>query len=418
MQPIPVSEHVTWVGAVDWDLRDFHGFATPRGSTYNAYLVKGADTVALVDTVKTGFVPELLSRIEKVIDPSTIGLIVVNHVEPDHNSGLREVMEACPNARVVASAPGVRGVAEYHDGLVVEAVGADDVIDLGGVTLRFLPAPMVHWPDSMFTYCPEDTVLMCNDAYGQHLASAERFADEVGATLALEELRVYYANILMPLGSQIAKTLEKVGAAGWQPTVIATSHGVIWRGELVAAAMDAYRQWGSGELADKVVLVFSTMWGSTDELARTIADAVIAEGVDVEVFDLAESSLATIMRELLDSRGLLIGTPTLHHGMLFRVAGFLQYIKGLSPAGRLTASFGSYGWSSGATKEVDDVLAAIGIPVVQEPYTQKYRPTETELEAARVWGTEFAAKVKAAGTAAATSTEAAAGPAGVAGSEA
>jgi flavorubredoxin len=172
MRAVPVSKHVTWVGAVDWNLRDFHGFDTPRGSTYNAYLVQGADKVALIDTVKAQFVPELLSRIAEVLDPARIDLIVVNHIEPDHNSGLRDVMEACPNARVVASGSGVRGIAEYHDGLVVEAVGAADVIDLGGVTLDFLPAPMVHWPDSMFTYCPEDAVLMCNDAYGQHLASA------------------------------------------------------------------------------------------------------------------------------------------------------------------------------------------------------------------------------------------------------
>jgi anaerobic nitric oxide reductase flavorubredoxin len=396
MQPTPVSEHVTWVGALDWDLRDFHGFETPRGTTYNAYLVRGTGTIALVDTVKAPFVGELLSRVSKVVDPAEIGLIVVNHVEPDHNSGLRDVMAACPNARVVASAAGVRGVAEYHDGLVVDEVGADDVIDLGGATLRFLPVPMVHWPDSMFTYCPEDAVLMCNDAFGQHLASAERFADEVEAGLALEEARVYYANILLPLGTQIAKSLEKVVAAGWAPATIAPSHGVIWRGGLVADAIAAYRTWGSGDLLDKAVIVYATMWGSTDELARTIADAVVAEGVDVEVFDLAVSPLARIMRELLDARGLLIGTPTLHHGMLYRVAGFLQYLGGLRPSGRLAASFGSYGWSSGATKEVDDRLAAIGIEVVQEPYTQKYRPTADELEAARVWGAGFARKLKAA----------------------
>jgi flavorubredoxin len=336
------------------------------------------------------------------MDPADIGLIVVNHIEPDHNSGLRDVMAACPNARVVATAAGAKGVAEYHDGLQIDTVTADDVIDLGGATLHFMPAPMVHWPDSMFTYCPEDAVLMCNDAYGQHLASAERFADEVGEIDALEELRVYYANILMPLGTQIAKALEKIEAAGWKPTIIAPSHGVIWRGDLVAKAIDAYRTWGSGQLLDKTVLVFSTMWGSTDELARTIADAVIAEGVDVEVFDLATTPLAHVMRDILDARGLLIGTPTLHRGMLYRVAGFLQYLGGLKAPGRVAASFGSYGWSSGATKEVDDRLAAIGIPVVMEPYTQKFRPTAAELEAARVWGGEFAAKVKAAAVPAAT----------------
>lgn len=394
MRAIPVSSHVTWVGAVDWNLRDFHGFETPRGSTYNAYLVIGTDKVALIDTVKTPFVPELLSRISQVIDPAKIDLIVVNHVEPDHNSGLRDVMAACPDARVVASASGVRGVADYHDGLVVEPVGADDTIDLGGVTLRFLPAPMVHWPDSMFTYCPEDAVLMCNDAFGQHLASAERFADEVGDNLALEELGIYYANILMSLGAQIAKSLEKMAAAQWVPTVIAPSHGVIWRGDLVERAIDAYERWGAGVKRDKVVVAYSTMWGSTDELARTIADAVIAKGLDVELFDLAVSPLARITYELLEAKGLLVGSSTLHHAMLFRVAGFLHYLTALKPPGLMGASFGSYGWSSGATAQVDERLAEMGVTVAQAPYTQKFRPTAAELEAARAWATTFARAVR------------------------
>lgn len=397
MRSVTVSKHITWVGGVDWNLRDFHGFETPRGSTYNAYLVRGSDKVALVDTVKTQFVPELLSRISDVIDPAKIDLIVVNHIEPDHNSGLREVMAACPNARVVASASGVRGIAEYHNGLVVEAVGAADVIDLGGVTLDFLPASMVHWPDSMFTYCPEDAVLMCNDAFGQHLASAERFADEVGVGLALEELRVYYSYILVPFGTAIAKTLQKVAAAGWAPTTIAPSHGVIWRGADVARAIAAYEEAGSEDLLDKVVVVYSTMWGSTDELARTMADAVVSRGVDAELFDLGVASASQITRQLLDARGLLVGSPTLHHGMLPRVAGFLQSIGGLKPPGRLSAAFGSYGWSSGATKEIGDRLTAIGIEVVQDPFTQKFRPTASELESARAWAIEFADKVKAAG---------------------
>jgi flavorubredoxin len=396
MRAVPVSKHVTWVGAVDWNLRDFHGFDTPRGSTYNAYLVQGADKVALIDTVKAQFVPELLSRIAEVLDPARIDLIVVNHIEPDHNSGLRDVMEACPNARVVASGSGVRGIAEYHDGLVVEAVGAADVIDLGGVTLDFLPAPMVHWPDSMFTYCPEDAVLMCNDAYGQHLASAERFADEVGVDLALDELKTYYSYILLPFGAQIAKTLEKLAAAGWAPTTIAPSHGVIWRGETVGRAVAAYEQWGSGELRDKVIVAYSTMWGSTDALALTISDALVEAGLDVQVYDLEVASYSGLMAEMLDAKGLLVGSPTLHHGMLSRVAGFLQSLGGLLPKGRVGSAFGSFGWSSGATKQITDRLTEIGVEVVQDPYTQKFRPTEAELAAAREWAIAFAEKVKTA----------------------
>ncbi|MDO8964545.1 MAG: FprA family A-type flavoprotein [Coriobacteriia bacterium] len=394
MRAIPVSAGIHWVGAIDWNLRDFHGYETPRGTTYNAYLVRGSAMTALVDTVKTPFVPELLARVAEVCDPSTIDLIVVNHVEPDHNSGLRDVMAACPNARVVASSGGVRGVAGYHDGLVVEAVGADDVIDLGGRTLRFMPMPMVHWPDSMFSYCPEDAVLMCNDAFGQHLASAERFADEVGVELALEELADYFANILMPLESQVAKSMEKVQAAGWKPEVIATSHGVIWRGDAVGRAIAAYDRWCANSLEDRVVVAYGTMWGSTDALAKVIADGIASEGVAVELFDLAATPFSKITHALLESRGLILGSPTLHHGMLYRVAGYLQYIAGLKPVGRMGAVFGSFGWSSGATKQMTARLEEIGITMAQADFTQKYRPTEADLSAAREWAAAFARTVR------------------------
>jgi anaerobic nitric oxide reductase flavorubredoxin len=396
MRAIPVSDSIHWVGAVDWNLRDFHGYETPRGTTYNAYLVQGADTIALVDTVKAPFVDELLSRIADVVDPAKVGLIVVNHVEPDHNGGLPAVMAAMPNARVVASAAGVKGIAEYHGGLVVDAVGADDVIDLGGRTLRFLPASMVHWPDSMFTYCPEVTTLMPNDAFGQHMASAERFADEVGVPLALEELGIYFANILMALDTPIEKAIAKLGESGWAPTVIAPSHGVIWRGEALAAALKSYERWTSNTLRDKVVVAYGTMWGSTDALARRIADGVAAEGVEVSLYDLAVSPISTITHDLLEAKGLLLGSSTLHRAMIFRVAGYLQWIAGLKPTGRLGGAFGSYGWSSGAVEQITARMTEIGFQMVGEPYKQKYRPTDEELMAAYQWGREFARAVKGA----------------------
>ncbi len=199
MKSVPVSDGIHWVGAIDWNLRDFHGYETPRGTTYNAYVVVGADKIALIDTVKTPFVPELLERVADVAPLDKIDYIIVNHVEPDHNSGLRAVMEAIPQAKVYASSGGVRGIGGYHGkdlSAKVTAVGANDVIDLGGKTLQFMPMPMVHWPDSMFTYCAESKTLMPNDAFGQHIASSARFADEVGLHFAVQELTDYYANIL------------------------------------------------------------------------------------------------------------------------------------------------------------------------------------------------------------------------------
>ncbi|MBE0417936.1 MAG: FprA family A-type flavoprotein [Coriobacteriia bacterium] len=397
MRSIPVSDSIHWVGAIDWNLRDFHGYETPRGTTYNAYLVRGSEKTALIDTVKESFVDELLARVHGIVDPTEVDLIVVNHVEPDHNGGLRKVMAAMPNARVVASRSGVAGVAEYHNGLEVEAVGADDVIDLGGLTLRFLPMPMVHWPDSMFSYCAEERVLMPNDAFGQHMASSERFADEVGLRLAIEELTVYYANILMPLGKQVAKAVEKVVATGWEIGTIAPSHGVIWRGETLGPLFETYARLTAGETHEKIVVAFSTMWGSTDTLARAVVDGIAAEGVEVDLFDLAVTPIAHVTRHLLDARALLLGSPALHHGMLYRVAGYLQYLSGLHPTGKLGGAFGSYGWSSGACKQIVERLAEIGFEQPFEPYTQKYRPTDDEVAAAREWGAQYARAVKKMG---------------------
>lgn len=394
MRAVSVSDGIYWVGAVDWNLRDFHGYETPRGTTYNAYLVRGQKLTALVDTVKAPFVPELLSRISDVMDPAQIDVIVVNHVEPDHNGGLPAVMAACPNARVVASGSGVRGVAEYHDGLAIEAVGADDVIDLGGKTLRFLPAPMVHWPDSMFTYCAESRTLMPNDAFGQHMASSARFADEVGLDLALEELGVYYANILMPLGKQVAKLVDKVLATGWEIDVVAPSHGVIWRGEDFAHVLEAYGRWNAGETAQKVVVAYATMWGSTKQLAEAITDGIAAEGVEVIDFDLAETPIAQVTHELLEARAFVVGSPTLHHGMLYKVSGYLTWLEGLHPSGKLGAVFGSYGWGGGAVKQVTERLAGMGFEMPVEPFSEKFRPTADDLAAAHAWGREIARAVK------------------------
>jgi len=394
MRAIEVAQGIHWVGAIDWDLRDFHGYGTSRGTSYNAYLVVGSDKVALVDTVKGPFVGELLSRIATVVDPGKIDLIVVNHVEPDHNGGLPQVMQACPNARVVASSAGVKGVADYHGGLAIEKVGKDDEIDLGGLSLRFLPMPMVHWPDSMFTYCPERSVLMPNDAFGQHLASSDRFADELGHELALDAAEEYFANILMPLIPQVGKAVAKVVETGWPIETIAPSHGVIWRGaDSVGAVLAAYGRWLEGPVSSSVTIVYSTMWDSTRALAHATADGVAESGATCRVFDLADSSIGEITHYLFNSRALLLGSPTLHHGMLYRVSGYLTYLEGLRPIGRIAGVFGSYGWGGGATKQMRERLEGIGLEVLDEELTAKFRPEPDDLERAREWGRSVGEKV-------------------------
>jgi flavorubredoxin len=394
MRAIPIADGIHWVGAIDWNLRDFHGYETPRGSTYNAYLVQGSEKTALVDTVKVPFAEELLLRVSSIIDPAEVDVIVVNHVEPDHNGGLRQVMEAMPNARVVASRSGVQGVAEYHDGLEVEAVGADDPIDLGGKTLSFMPMPMVHWPDSMFTVVAESKTLLCNDAFGQHLASAERFADEVGIDLVLGELAEYYANILMSLGTPVSKAITKLLDSGIELDVVAPSHGVVFRGDDIGRAIEAYGRWTAGETNAKVVIVSLTMWGSTDAMARAIADGVADTGAEVQYFDLAGTAIAHVTHELLEARAVLVGSPTLHHGMLYRTAGYLQYLSGQKPKGKIGGAFGSFGWSSGATKQITARMEEMGFELPFDDFTVKYRPNKEQLEEARAWGAQFGTAVQ------------------------
>ncbi|MGB4441594.1 MAG: FprA family A-type flavoprotein [Coriobacteriia bacterium] len=395
MRAVKVSENIWWVGGIDWNLRDFHGFETPRGTTYNCYLVMGETGIALVDTTKAPFIPEVLARIESVTPLSSITHIVVNHVEPDHNGGLPEAMTAMPQATVVASSVGAKSVAEYHNGLEIGSVKADEVIDLGGRTLTFLPVSMVHWPDSMFTYCPEERVLMPNDAFGQHVASEERFADELGLDEALTQLGIYYANILLPLGTAVGKAIDKVLEKGWALDVVAPSHGVIWRGKDFGAVVERYRRWGSGELRDKAVIVYSTMWGSTATMAAGIAEGISAGGVEVAMHDLAVTPLAHITYDLLEAKALVLGSPTLHHGMLYRVAGYLQYLLGLKPEGRMAGIFGSYGWSKGAEKQMRSRLEEAGFEIIADDFLVKFRPTAEDLEAAEVWGRAFAETVKA-----------------------
>lgn len=395
MRAIQVSENIWWVGAIDWNLRDFHGYETPRGTTYNAYVVKGETGIALIDTVKTAFVPELLARVADVTPLGSITHIVVNHVEPDHNGGLPDVMAAMPQAKVVASPGGQRGVSDYHNGLGIDAVKADDSIDLGGRTLMFLPMAMVHWPDSMFTYCPEERVLMPNDAFGQHVASDERFADELGMPEALEELGIYYANILMPVNTAVGKALDKLEEKGWAIDVVAPSHGVLWRAAEFASAWEKYREWSTSQLKDKAVVAYSTMWGSTDALAHRVAAGISEGGVDVQMFDLAVTPVATITYELLEAKAFVAGSPTLHHGMLYRTAGYLQWLAGLKPQGRIGGIFGSYGWSKGAEKQMRARLDEIGIEIVVDDFLVKFRPTEDDLLAAEAWGRQIAEAVKA-----------------------
>jgi len=377
MNAIKLRDNIYWVGAIDWSMRSFHGYDTQRGSSYNAYLIID-DTITLIDTVKHGFEEEMLARISSVIDPSQINCVISNHVEPDHSYGVSLISSLAPSAKIVTSAPnGLKGLRAYYGELPYETVKAGDSISLGKRTLQFIPTPMLHWPDSMVTYCPEEKILFSNDAFGQHLASGKRFDDENDLAILCEEAKKYYANILFPYGAQAKAALKALH--GLDMEMIATGHGIIWRSH-IPEIIERYKQWSSGETEERAVIVFDSMWHSTEAMAHTIAEAFIDKGYSVGYYDIKKNAHADIMTDILTSRYLAVGSPTLNNTMLPTIGGFLCYMRGLAPKGRKAFAFGSYGWGGQSIQQIEDELKAGGCEIAMDKVRILYVPSEEQLK--------------------------------------
>jgi anaerobic nitric oxide reductase flavorubredoxin len=394
MNKVSLAEDINWVGVVDWNLRDFHGYLTRRGTTYNAYLISDEKTV-LVDTVKHTFSNELLRNICEIVDPAKIDYIIVNHVEMDHSSSLPLIVKHAKNATIIASQRGKDAIIEHYGAdFRIETVKTGDELKLGKRTLRFVEAPMLHWPDSMFTYVVEDKILMPNDAFGQHLATSERFDDEVDAHVLMEEATTYYANILMPFAPLITRKIQEVVQMGIPIAMIAPSHGIIWRSD-PSKIIKAYSDWSAGVSTNKVVIVYDTMWGSTDKMARAIAEGAASQGVDVKLLKLRASDLSEVMTEILDAKAVVVGSPTLNNGMFPTLGSFLTYALGLKPKGKLWGFFGSYGWGGGAVKGMTEMAQKAGFEVHEPSIEVKYVPDQDDLKKCFELGQQIAAKIKA-----------------------
>jgi flavorubredoxin len=393
MNKITLAEDINWVGVVDWNIRDFHGYTTRRGSTYNAYLIKDEKT-ALIDTVKQPFASELLRRISEIIDPEKIDYIVINHVEMDHSSSLPIIAKQAKNATIIASQKGKDAIIEhYGSDFNIQTVKTGDELKLGKRTLRFIEAPMLHWPDSMFTYVVEDKLLMPNDAFGQHLATPQRFDDEVDEHVLMEEAKIYYSNILMLLGGLITRKIQEVVAMGIPINMIAPSHGIIWRSN-PGKIINAYLEWSEAKTKNKAVIVFDTMWGSTDKMARAIAEGITSQGVDVRVLKLRASDQTEAMTEILDAKAVVVGSPTLNNGMFPTIGQFLTYATGLRPKDKQWSFFGSYGWGGGATRNMIEMVKKVGFQTNEPGLEIKYVPDQEDLKKCFEFGQQIATKIK------------------------
>ncbi|MBU4371718.1 MAG: flavodoxin domain-containing protein [Proteobacteria bacterium] len=373
LKAVPVTEDVWWVGAIDWNIRDFHGYQTRRGSTYNAYLVV-ADKVALIDTVKAPFREEMMARIASVIDPGKIDYIVSNHSEMDHSGALPEVIAAVNPEKVFASAVGAKTLKElFPIDREITAVKDGESLSLGNRTLTFMETRMLHWPDSMFSYLNEEELLFSQDAFGMHYASLERFADECDPAVLSYEAATYYANILLPYSPLVRKLIEKVTAAGLSFRIIAPDHGPIWRKE-TGGIIGSYAKWAAQKPEAKAVVVYATMWRSTEKMARAISEGLAAGGLQVKLMEMGAVHRSDVAYELLGASVLAVGSSTLNNQLLPNVADVLTYLKGLKPKNLLGAAFGSYGWSGEAVKQIEEVLAEMRVDKAGEGIRVKNVP--------------------------------------------
>jgi flavorubredoxin len=387
-----LRDGINWVGYVDWTVRDFHSYVTSRGATYNAYLVQD-DRTALIDTVKAPYAENLLRNISALTDPSKLDHIVVNHAEPDHASGLSRVLSACERATVVCDGKCRDILSAYNDvsNWPFEIVKTGDTLSLGRRTLMFVETPMVHWPDSMVTYVPEEKLLFSMDAFGQHYASSARFDDEVDLEEVMAEAKTYYANIVMPYGKQVGRTLE--AAAGLDIEMLAPAHGVIWRSH-VGRIISAYKDWLVCKPKAKVLVVYDSMWQSTKAMAEAIVDGASVEGVEAKLLHVRASGLTEVAAEVLDAAAIAFGSATLNMGMMPMMAAALTYLKGLRPAGKSAFAFGSYGWGKGAPEAIDEFLKTTDVEILREPLKSRWRPTEDDVKDCRAAGKMLAEKAK------------------------
>ncbi len=380
MEPLEIKKDIYWVGSVDWSIRNFHGYSTHRGTTYNAFLVVDEKTV-LFDTVKAEFKDDLLDKIGRIIDPDKIDYIVVDHVEPDHSGSLPQIVDAVRPEKVFCSPQGEKALLQHFgsSAQAYDVVKTGDTESIGKRTIQFIESRMLHWPDSMCSYIGEDRLLISNDIFGQHWASSERFDDEVDLSELMHHTAKYYANIIMPYSPIVAKFLKQVHEMNLEIDMIATDHGLLWRSH-IRDVLDAYGRWSRQETKEKALVIFDSMWHSTERMAMSVADGLILEGISVKVLDLKVNARDDVMTEALDAKGILFGSSTLHNGILPQVADMLCYMKGLRPTGRVGAAFGSYGWSGESLKLLNQAMEEMKINLVDPGIRVQYVPESDDLQ--------------------------------------
>lgn len=389
-----IANQVYWVGKNDWELRQFHGYeySTHRGSSYNSYLIKEEKTV-LIDTVFRPFSSEFIENLSKEVELSKIDYIILNHAEPDHSGALPELMSIIPNTPIYCTENGVRSLkGHYHQDWNFKTVKTGDKLFLGnGKELIFIQAPMLHWPDTMFSYLTGDNILFSNDAFGQHFCSELLFNDLVNQDELFAEAIKYYANILTPFSNLVTKKIDEIVRLNLPVDFICPSHGIIWRKDPLQI-VTKYAGWAANYQENQITVIYDTMYNGTRSIAESIVKGINAEDkiVNVKLYNAATNDKNDIITEIFKSKAVLIGSPTVNNGFMSSIAGLLEMMKGLKLKNKKAATFGCYGWHDVSTKTLENMLKESGFEIIAEPISSNWMPDDELLNKSFEYGKQFA----------------------------
>ena len=391
-----VTDKVTWVGKIDWELKKFHGdeLSTMEGSSYNSYLIRDKKTV-LIDTVWGPYDTEFVNRLKEEIDLKEIDYIVMNHNESDHSGTLPALMREIPNTPIYCTKKGesiLRGL--YHQDWNYVNVKTGDELEIGDSKLVFVEASMLHWPDTMMTYMTGDNILFSNDVFGQHYASEMLYDDMDDISKLLHEAEKYYTNIITPFSTFVTKKLAEVQGMNLKIDLVAPSHGIIWR-ENIGLIMDLYAKWANNYQEDQITLIYDTMWQSTRKMAEAIAEGIhqASPNTTIKILNAVKNDKNDILVEVFKSKAILVGSPTINNGFSYAIAGILEMIKGLKFKNKKAASFGSYGWSGEAAKQIKEFLEESKFAIVNDGIRVNWAPDQESIEQLREYGRKFVEEI-------------------------
>lgn len=394
-----IKNNVYWVGKNHWDLREFHGseFTTNRGSSYNSYLIL-EEKIGLIDTVYEPFSHEFVQNLATEIDLKQIDFVVVNHAEPDHSGALSELLDLIPGTPVYCTENGLKSLRGlfHRDDWNLVPVKTGDTIDVGnGKQLMFIQAAMIHWPDSMFCFLTGDNILFSNDAFGQHYCSELLFNDLVDQGELWAETYKYYANIVTPFSHLVARKLEEIKQLGLSIECICTSHGIVWR-DRPAQILEKYAAFAAGYQENQITIIYDSMYHGTQQIAEHVVRGITQadSSVNVKLLSASSTELSDLITEIFKSKAIMVGSPTVHNGVLYTIAGLMEFITGMKFKNKKAASFGTYGWHDVSSKTIQNGLKEAGFDIIMEPITANWRPDKTLLDGCVEYGKKFAALTK------------------------